>query len=94
LNGKIRFAISLPWEVMLNIRENNKVGSSLSLKSMKILVIGGSGFIGTALVGRFIDLGYETSIFDKNPSGYFNHLVTIKKRNRGTLPVFSGEAED
>jgi hypothetical protein len=44
---------------------------------MKILVIGGSGFIGTALVGRLIDLGYETSIFDKNPSGYFNHLVTI-----------------
>jgi nucleoside-diphosphate-sugar epimerase len=44
---------------------------------MKILVIGGSGFIGTALVRRLIELGYETSIFDKNPSGYFNHLVTI-----------------
>jgi uncharacterized protein YbjT (DUF2867 family) len=29
---------------------------------MKILVIGGSGFIGTALVGRLIDLGYERKL--------------------------------
>lgn len=44
---------------------------------MKILVIGGSGFIGTALVRKLIELGHETAIFDKNPSGSFNHLVTI-----------------
>jgi nucleoside-diphosphate-sugar epimerase len=44
---------------------------------MKILVIGGSGFIGTRLVDELLKTGHDLSIFDKNPSPTFNHLVTI-----------------
>lgn len=44
---------------------------------MKILVIGGSGFIGTRLVDELLKTGHDLAIFDKNPSPIFNHLVTI-----------------
>jgi nucleoside-diphosphate-sugar epimerase len=44
---------------------------------MKILVVGGSGFIGTRLVDELLKTGHDLAIFDKNPSPIFNHLVTI-----------------
>jgi len=44
---------------------------------MKILVIGGSGFIGTHLTSQLIDCGNDVSIFDKKPSISFPNLVTI-----------------
>ncbi len=44
---------------------------------MKILIIGGSGFIGTRLVDELLKTGHDLAIFDKNPSPIFNHLVTI-----------------
>jgi nucleoside-diphosphate-sugar epimerase len=44
---------------------------------MKILVIGGSGFIGTRLVDELLKTGHDLAIFDKNPSSAFNHSVTI-----------------
>ena len=44
---------------------------------MKILVIGGSGFIGANLVKELLQAGYEVRIFDKNPCEAFNDLITI-----------------
>ncbi len=44
---------------------------------MKILVIGGSGFIGTHLVRELIILGHTIAIFDKNPSDHFGDLVIL-----------------
>ena len=44
---------------------------------MNILVIGGSGFIGTALIRELLALGYYVRNFDKNPSLDFSELSTI-----------------
>ncbi len=43
---------------------------------MKILVIGGSGFIGTRLVTDLLQLKHDVLIFDKNPSKTYNSLVS------------------
>ena len=44
---------------------------------MNILVIGGSGFIGTRLVSVLSEAGHYVRIFDKNPSLTWPGLVTI-----------------
>jgi nucleoside-diphosphate-sugar epimerase len=46
-------------------------------KTMKIVVIGGSGFIGSQLVKNLINSGHQVQIFDKNNSSMFSELVTI-----------------
>ena len=53
---------------------------------MKILVVGGSGFIGTRLVEELLRAGHYASIFDKHESADFNQLVTIGDvRDQGAL---------
>ena len=42
---------------------------------MKVLVIGGSGFIGTRLVDELLAQGHEVSIFDVNQSEKYPHLT-------------------
>ncbi len=44
---------------------------------MNILVIGGSGFIGTRLVDELIDAGHNVSIFDISPSQKYPNLSVI-----------------
>ncbi|MDD5458738.1 MAG: NAD(P)-dependent oxidoreductase [Phycisphaerae bacterium] len=44
---------------------------------MKILVTGGSGFIGTRLVGELLERGHEVTIFDKKSSSQYPDIVTI-----------------
>lgn len=41
---------------------------------MKILVTGGSGFIGSALVGNFIELGHEVRVLDNGSRGNLQRL--------------------
>jgi len=42
---------------------------------MKVLVTGGSGFIGTRLVRRLVEAGHVVTIFDKAPSATYPDLV-------------------
>lgn len=42
-----------------------------------VLVVGGSGFIGTHLTTRLLALGHRVAIFDKAPSAAHPQLVTI-----------------
>lgn len=44
---------------------------------MKILVTGGSGFIGTRLVSLLVDAGHDVSIYDKNPNQQFADRVIL-----------------
>ena len=43
----------------------------------RILIVGGSGFIGTHLATRLLALGHRVAIFDKAPSPAHPQLVTI-----------------
>lgn len=43
----------------------------------RILIVGGSGFIGTHLTARLLALGHHVAIFDKAPSAAYPQLVTI-----------------
>jgi len=53
---------------------------------MKIVVTGGSGFIGSRLVAELCDMKHDVTIFDKAPSHAFPDLVTIGDvRNRDQL---------
>ncbi len=45
-------------------------------KSNKILVIGGSGFVGSSLINELVKK-YDVENLDKNPSPFFNQITTI-----------------
>lgn len=47
---------------------------STEISSLAIAVLGGSGFIGTRLVGRLLELGYQVRIGDLNPSTTYPDL--------------------
>ncbi|MEL0237903.1 MAG: NAD-dependent epimerase/dehydratase family protein, partial [Gammaproteobacteria bacterium] len=48
-----------------------------SLVKRKILVTGSSGFIGSHLVSKFIDLGYEFVVFSRSRKKNSNLILDI-----------------
>ena len=42
----------------------------------RILIVGGSGFIGARLAGRLLELGYDVRIFDRSPSALHAQRTT------------------
>ena len=47
----------------------------------KILVTGGSGFIGSAVTKYLVNCGHEVSVFDNNSRGRLRRLKDLKKKN-------------
>ncbi|MCJ7610320.1 GDP-mannose 4,6-dehydratase [Candidatus Bathyarchaeota archaeon] len=54
---------------------------------MKALVTGGYGFIGSHLVKRLIDLGWDVTVFDNLSKGQANSLPSVKDSGRVRLVV-------
>ncbi|GHV71457.1 epimerase [Spirochaetia bacterium] len=53
---------------------------------MYIIIIGGSGFVGTRLTARLLDAGHTVTIADKNDSKEYSHLrVYVDVREPDTL---------
>jgi nucleoside-diphosphate-sugar epimerase len=44
---------------------------------MRVLVTGGSGFIGTSLVGELLKAHHQVTIFDKDMSSKYPDLVVV-----------------
>lgn len=42
----------------------------------RVLIVGGSGFIGARLTSRLLELGYDVSIFDRSPSALHSDRAT------------------
>jgi len=57
------------------------------MKTMKALVTGGYGFIGSHLVKRLIDLGWDVTVFDNLSKGQANSLPSVKDSGRVRLVV-------
>lgn len=48
------------------------------MSNQKILVTGGTGFIGACLVKRLVKLGYDTTVFDNNFRGSLDRLGDVQ----------------
>ena len=47
---------------------------------MRVLVTGGAGFVGSHIVDRYVDMGYDVHIVDNLTSGKTSHI-----NNKATL---------
>lgn len=56
--------------------------SEIAFKVKRVLVTGGSGFIGAAIVKRMLEIGHEVTILDDNSRGSLNRLIAVKNEYR------------
>lgn len=49
-----------------------------NIKGMKVLVLGGNGFIGSHLVDRLLREGHEVHVFDRQPERYRTGIDAVK----------------
>src|SRR6516165_7824497 len=57
---------------------------------MRILVIGGNGFIGTPLVGQLLEAGHDVGVFHRTPDRS-NQKVAQIQGDRNRLPEYGAE---
>ena len=58
------------------------------MKKMKILVIGGAGFIGSHLVERLVKKKYKVTVIDNLSTGDIKNLKLVKKFFRQIIGKF------
>ena len=57
--------------------------------SKKILITGGSGFIGSAITKHLVKNGYQITVYDNNSRGNLKRLNSIKK-----IKFYKGDVRD
>jgi UDP-glucose 4-epimerase len=57
---------------------------------MKILIIGGAGYIGSHVTRKFLDLGHEAAVFDNLSSGLRENLFPDARFIHGTILDYPG----
>jgi UDP-glucose 4-epimerase len=64
----------------------------MSLSSAKILVTGGAGLVGSAIVDQLVALGAEVTVYDSFIRGKMEHLA--QARSRGNVRIISADLRD
>ena len=59
-------------------------------KNSRFLVTGGTGFLGSALVGRLVAEGYQVRVLDNNFRGSADRLASIE----GDIELVEGDIRD
>ena len=50
----------------------------ITFKMKRVLITGGSGFIGAAIVNRLLELGHDVTVLDDNSRGSLKRLQRVK----------------
>ena len=74
----------------------NGVSSSLSPKvvSLRILVTGGAGFIGSTLVDQLVGAGHSVTVIDNFSSGSAENLEQAREQAGSRLVIHDGDIRD
>ncbi len=75
---------------MVYLRITNKLDWQKRIMSKRILVTGGSGFIGSAITNFLVKKGHKVTVFDNNSRGKVERLKSVKNK----IKFYIGDIRD